>query len=112
MKLLLDENLSPRLVQQLALDFPGSAHVDAVGLHGEPDVEIWSHAGEHGFVIVSKDDDFRQLSFLHGAPPKVVWLSVGNAETDVIGQLLIEGKPRIETLVADPEESLLILQAP
>jgi hypothetical protein len=39
-------------------------------------------------------------------------LSVGNAETGVIGRLLIEGKPRIETLVADPEESLLILQAP
>ena len=26
-----------------------------------------------GFVIVSKDDDFQQPSFLHGAPPKAVW---------------------------------------
>ena len=68
MKLLFDENLSPRLVHQLS-DFPGSAHVDVLGLHGKPDAEIWAYAREHGFVIVSKDDDFRQLSFLHGAPP-------------------------------------------
>lgn len=72
-KLLLDENLSPRLVQLLARDFPGCSHVDAIGLHGKPDVEIWGYAREHGFVIVSKDDDFRQLSFLHGAPPTVGW---------------------------------------
>lgn len=68
MKLLLDENLSRRLFHRLARDFPESAHADALGLHGKPDAEIWRHAREHGFVIVSKDDDFRQLSFLHGAP--------------------------------------------
>ena len=84
MKLLFDENLGPRLVRQLARHFPGSTHLDAIGLHGKPDAEIWTYAREHGFVIVSKDDDFRQLSFLHGAPPKVVWLSVGNAGTDAI----------------------------
>lgn len=65
-----------------------------------------------GLWFVSKDDDFRQLSFLHGAPPKVVWLCVGNAGTDAIRQLLIDGKTRIEALVADPEESLLILRVP
>ena len=109
MKLLFDENLSSRLVQQLARDFPGSAHIDALGLHGKPDAEVWTYARDHDFVIVSKDDDFRQLSFLHGAPPKVVW-SVGNAGTDAIARLLIEGKGRIEALVADAEESLLILR--
>ncbi len=56
MKLLFDENLSPRLVDRLARDFPGSAHVDALGLHGKPDAEIWKHAGEHGFVIADQAD--------------------------------------------------------
>lgn len=47
--------------------------------------ESWDYAGFHGFVIVSKDNDFRQLSFLKGPPPKVVWLSIGNAGTDPSG---------------------------
>ena len=111
MKLLFDENLSSRLVQQLARDFPSSAHVDTLGLHGKSDAEVWTYARDHDFVIVSKDDDFRQLSFLHGAPPKVVCLSVGNAVTDAIARLMIDGKGRIEALVADAEESLLILRA-
>lgn len=49
-----------------------------------PDLQIWQYALEHGLTIVSKDNDFRQLSFLYGPPPKVIWLSVGNAGTDII----------------------------
>jgi predicted nuclease of predicted toxin-antitoxin system len=63
-KLLFDENLSPRLVSRLSPLFPDSQHVDLVGLHGQPDKAIWEHAARHEFAIVSKDNDFRQLSFL------------------------------------------------
>jgi len=80
-KLLFDENLSPRLVQRLEPAYPGSAHVDLVGLHGRADAEIWEFAGRETYAIVSKDNDFRQLSVLYGPPPKVVWLSVGNVGT-------------------------------
>ena len=79
MRLLFDENLSPRLPDRLAATFPESRHVDDVGLHGRDDADIWKYAGQHGFVLISKDNDFRQLSFLHGAPPKVIWLHIGNA---------------------------------
>jgi predicted nuclease of predicted toxin-antitoxin system len=111
-KLLLDENLSYRLVAQLAPTFPDSQHVDLVGLHAQADSAIWKFARDHGFTIVSKDDDFRQLSFLHGAPPKVIWLSVGNATTETILGVLNDGRSLIETFVQDPEESLLILELP
>ena len=63
-----------------------------------------------GTRIVSKDNDFRQYAFLYGPPPKVVWLSVGNAGTTAIVRLL---KARIATLLAferDPEQSLLVLE--
>ena len=70
MKLLFDENLSYRLAAQLATVFPDSQHVDSVGLHSRTDIEIWNFAGNNGFTIVTKDDDFRQRSFLSGAPPK------------------------------------------
>jgi len=109
-KLLLDENLSPRLVQRLAEAFPGTTHVDAVGFHGRSDGAIWDWARTNEFAIVSKDDDFRQLSFLHGSPPKVIWLSVGNAGTEAITTLLLREKIRVEAFADNPEDSLLILR--
>ena len=112
MKLLFDENLSYRLIQRVEGTFPGSQHVDSVGLHAQADAAIWSFAQSNGFIIVSKDDDFRQLSFLHGAPPKVVWLSVGNATTEQIAGLLTESRSRLESLERSTEESLLILELP
>ncbi len=73
MKLLFDQNLPRQLVRQLTVEFPGSRHVTEVELDTATDGEIWSYAGEHGLVIVSKDSDFRQLAFLNGPPPKAVW---------------------------------------
>jgi predicted nuclease of predicted toxin-antitoxin system len=73
-KLLFDQNLSRRLVGTLSIDYPESSHVTEVGLGTATDAEIWTYAGEHGFVIVSKDSDFRQLAFLHGPPPKAIWV--------------------------------------
>jgi len=87
-KLLFDENLSPRLTGLIGDEYPNSTHVRDVGLTGATDARIWDHARANGFAIVSKDDDFRQRSFLEGAPPKVVWLQVGNAGTRTIAELL------------------------
>lgn len=69
MKALFDQNLPRRLVGMLAVEYPDSVHVTSVGLDTATDAEIWSYAGEHDFVIVSKDSDFRHLAFLHGPPP-------------------------------------------
>ena len=93
MRLLFDENLSPKLVDLLEDDFPDSAHVYDLGLGGASDSQIWDQARADGFVIVSKDDDFRQRSFVEGAPPKVVWLQVGNAGTRPIAPARVD-EPR------------------
>jgi predicted nuclease of predicted toxin-antitoxin system len=80
-KLLFDQNLSHNLVALLSDVFPGSAHVRAVGLGQGTDAEVWAHAREHDFVLVSKDEDFHQMSFLLGPPPQVVWVRLGNCST-------------------------------
>ena len=49
---------------------------------------MWKYALTHGFTIISKDSDFHQLSFLHGHPPKVVWIRRGNCSTDEIALML------------------------
>ncbi|MBI4604306.1 MAG: DUF5615 family PIN-like protein [Planctomycetes bacterium] len=82
MKLLFDQNLSHRLVSLLGDLFPGSAHVRDFGLALAPDPAVWAFAKVQAYTIVSKDDDFHQLSFLHGAPPKVVWLRFANCSTE------------------------------
>ena len=78
MKLLFDHNLAPKLVAQLADLYPGSIHVRDVRLAEAGDEEIWRYAREQALVIISKDSDFRQRSFLQGPPPKIVWVRLGN----------------------------------
>jgi len=108
-KLLFDENVSPKLTSRLAREYPGSAHVRDVGLRSAEDQQVWDYARAHGFVVASKDTDFRERSYVEGAPPKVIWLDVGNAGTDAIVQLLQEQVKRARQFDALEEASLLIL---
>jgi predicted nuclease of predicted toxin-antitoxin system len=108
-KLLLDENLSHKLVARLSAVFPGTTHVSSVGLQGQADAAIWDYAKQHGFLLVSKDDDFRQLSILRGQPPKVIWLLVGNAGTAAIGDLLLRSVDFVTAFAHRDEDALLML---
>ena len=110
MKLLFDENLSPRLVNLVAADFPGSAHLEGLNMHGATDAAVWAYARDHGYAIVSKDNDFRQYAFLYGPPPKVIWLSIGNAGTTTIARLVSGSIAKIRAFDQDPELSLLVLE--
>ncbi|MFN6134156.1 MAG: DUF5615 family PIN-like protein [Synechococcaceae cyanobacterium] len=110
MRLLIDENLSPRLSPSLSGNFPGRVHVRDVDLKGVDDLTIWSFAGEHGYAILSKDDDFRSLSLLRGAPPKVIWLVIGNTSTSAILELLLRHTKAIHSFLQESDSSLLILR--
>ena len=88
MKLLFDQNLPRSLVSKLEDAFPGSTHVALIDLDKASDKEIFDFARLEGFTIVSKDSDFRQLSFVHGAPPKVIWLRVGNRSAKELRQIV------------------------
>ena len=88
MRLIFDQNLSPMLIGLLSDLFPGSIHVRDAGLHASGDEAVWDHAVQQQFVIISKDSDFRQRSFLFGSPPKVVWIRRGNCTTIEIEALI------------------------
>lgn len=108
MKLLVDANLSPRLVTLIDDLFPGSVHVHDVGL-GPADEPIWDFAQINGFIIVSKDSDFYRLSMVRGAPPKVVWLRVGNDGTAAIAATIRSSIKHFVDFAADATEALLII---
>ena len=109
MKLLLDENLSDRIVPQVLDLFPDSAHVKSQGLIHTNDTLIWSFAREQGYVIVSKDADFHQRSLVLGRPPKLVFLRIGNCPTSRITQLLRANHLVLSAFNSDPDTSILIL---
>lgn len=110
MKLLFDHNLSPRLVKALSDLFPFSASVKECGLKSSDDISIWNFAKKKKFIIVSKDSDFHQLSFLYGFPPKFVWLRRGNCTTKEIEILLRKNFKAIKEFSKNKTASLLVLE--
>ena len=108
MKLLFDENLSPKLTGLLQKEFPDSVHVRDAGLRGAGDRDLWDHASRHGLVICSKDNDFRQLAFVRGHPPKVIWLDVGNLGTTAIAAILSREVVRLRRFEHE-DASLIVL---
>lgn len=109
MKLLFDENLSPKLPRLLAGLFPGSAHVRDCDLLGFPDADVWEYARANDFIVVSKDSDFQQRSLLYGSPPKLVWLRLGNCTRQQIVALLTVRWQDIHSLETNPLETVLVL---
>lgn len=63
----------------------------------------------HGLVLVSKDADFHQRSFVLGAPPKVIWNRLGNCRTDQIEALLRAHVQEVEAFSRDEEAAFLAL---
>jgi len=108
--LLFDENLSPHLPRLLAGLFEGGLHVRDLGLASADDSAVWEHARTHGLAIVTKDDDFRQRSFLYGSPPKVIWVHIGNCRTAEIHELLLDRVAVVRAFLDDATSSLLVLQ--
>ena len=108
-RLLLDQNLSPRLTDLLEDLFPGITHVRQLGLERATDPQLSSRAAREGFVIVSKDGDFHQRSFTHGFPPKVIWVRLGNCSTAQIEAVLRSHEREISAFLADPVAAFLAL---
>ena len=110
MKLLLDQNLSRRLLRDINTAFPGSQHVADFNLTATGDETVWQFAASQDFIILSKDSDFFHRALLRGHPPKVIHLRVGNCSTQHIENLLMNKTSLIIEFISDPMESVLILE--
>jgi predicted nuclease of predicted toxin-antitoxin system len=109
-KVLFDQNLSPRLARRLADLFPGSAHVIDAGLDAAGDSAVRTYAASHTFTVVTKDSDFADFAVIRGAPPKVIWIRRGNCRTSEIEALLrraYDAISRFELVTSIPVLELL-----
>jgi predicted nuclease of predicted toxin-antitoxin system len=109
MKLLFDQNLSPRLSRILADLYPDSLHVREIGMREATDTAIWEYAKTNDFAIVSKDSDFQARSLLYGSPPKFIWLRVGNCPVKPIEDLLRNHSVAIHIFARSERQAHLML---
>jgi len=109
MKLLFDHHLSHRLTTRLADIFPGSTQTRLLGMAKADDNLIWNHARQNGFMVVSLDSDFYDLSLLYGHPPKLIWLRCGNSTVDRIEKILRAHFNRIRFFAEDEDAGCLEL---
>ena len=101
MKLLLDENLSRRLVPFLQSEFPESNQVTLVGLEQADDRTIWRYAKENGYIIVTRNADFEELSAIHGAPPPVIWIRIPNQAKSAVLKLLLKHRELLQGILQE-----------
>ena len=109
MKLLLDQNLSRKLLAQLSTRYPDSNHVLLLGMQKADDSDIWYYAQYHGYTLVTKNTDMVDLCVLRGAPPKVLWLRLGNCATTVVREVLERNDDRIRRFGVDDTQVVLSL---
>jgi predicted nuclease of predicted toxin-antitoxin system len=102
MKLLLDQNISFRIISKIQDIFPGSKQVRELGLENKKDSFIWSYAKDNGYCIVTFDGDFYDLGLIKGSSPKVIWLRLGNTSTLNIEKILRKNIDLIKTFLTDP----------
>jgi predicted nuclease of predicted toxin-antitoxin system len=109
MKLLFDHNLSPRLIYRLKDLYTNAIHVSLLEMDQALDEAIWLYAKTYEYIIVTKDSDFNDLSILHGFPPKVIWLQIGNCTTLDIEKLLRDYYEIIVEFESDGNSGILLL---
>jgi len=108
-KLLLDENLSRHIVDALRSTPVEIRHVSSFGLESASDQQIWDFARDHGYAIVSKDGDFHHMSFTFGAPPKTIWLRLGNCSTRQIAGCISRNLSAIAVFLDDADSALMVI---
>ena len=58
------------------------------------DAAIAAHARQHGFCIISKDEDFVIISNLQGSPA-VVWIRLGNCRNAELTRVMERALPQL-----------------
>ena len=107
MKLLFDQNISPRIVKHLEKEFPLAQQVRHLGLEDSSDNELFEFAKQNDYTIVTFDSDFVDLNVVKGFPPKIIWIRTGNLTTKAIAELLNENIETMQNFLDSDEQSIL-----
>ena len=76
---------------------------------GTADDQIWEYSRSNGCAIVSKDEDYNNLSVVRGNPPKVIWLQLGNCTTGQVEAAFRARYPDLEEFEKDSSVGTIVL---
>jgi predicted nuclease of predicted toxin-antitoxin system len=108
MYILVDQNISFRLLPLVRTVFPGISHVKELGLTNFNDFQIFKYARLHNFLaVLTLDEDFYNIQLQHGVPPKVIWLRTGNCSTSRIADVLLHNAELIHNFLSDEQHDCL-----
>jgi predicted nuclease of predicted toxin-antitoxin system len=108
MKILIDQNISFRIVARIQQAFPNIAHVKSLNLIDENDYKIFKFARQNGFdAILTLDEDFYNILLEYNPPPKVIWLRIGNCSTAHLAQIILNNQTDIQTFLNDTTHDCL-----
>jgi len=100
-RLLIDENLPFALGRRLGVDYIHATEVESRA----SDSILWEYARGHDLCVLTRDTDFFDRLLLHGPPPKVVWVRLGNLRKR---DLIVALEDRWSTIQQHLERSDLI----
>ena len=112
MRLLFNNNLSHRLISDLADTYPNSLHIRDIGPENAADTDIWDYARDHGLVIVTKDRDYREMSRTRGHLPKAILIMLRNCSTATVATLLCHHQTDLRSFQLDKDRALLRIGEP
>jgi predicted nuclease of predicted toxin-antitoxin system len=108
-RILLDQNLSPKLIRKLDYILPGLETVYDHDLVGASDPFIFDWARKEEFAaVVSTDRDFVHLAERLGSPPKIIRIERCDFPAKVIEHLLRREALRIHAFLESDRAVLLL----
>jgi predicted nuclease of predicted toxin-antitoxin system len=110
-RILLDQNLSPKLIRRLADVFPGLETVYDHNLIGASDPVIFDWARKLQFsALISADRDFIRIVERVGPPPKVIRIERCAFPSRIIEQIIRGDAIRIQEFLSS-ERTVLLLKS-
>ncbi|GAB3497929.1 DUF5615 family PIN-like protein [Spirosoma knui] len=109
MRLLLDQNISFRVVKQLKSMFPEVIGVRECGLYNADDYQIWEYALQNKYTVVTFDKDIPAIGSVKGFPPKIIWLRTGNLSNQAVVSLFVDHANDIIAFVANDKKGCLLV---
>jgi predicted nuclease of predicted toxin-antitoxin system len=105
MKILFDQNISFRVLPKIKFIYTEAKQVRELGLENSSDRDIWQYAKQNHYTIVTFDADFFDMANLFGHPPKIIWLRVGNRNTNHLAEFLLSKFEIIQSFINDDNYS-------
>ena len=108
MKILVDQNISYRIVAHISFLFEQVVRVKTSGWIDWNDYDIFMAARLQKYdAVMTLDEDFNKLLIEHGCPPKIIWLKTGNCSTSKLVEVVVLHQSLINGFLKTPDVECL-----